>query len=382
MAVGLARDAARWDQEARFPTSSVKALREARLLDLTVPKEYDGQGLGTFEACLVLEEIAAGCMASAMVAQMFLNGPPRLIARLGTSEQKGRYLPAVAAGDRYFAIAITEPAAGSAATDLATELRPGPDGLRLHGRKCYITGAREADAFVVFCRAAGTVGARGLGAVIVERGWPGFSVGPAERKMGARGVAEADLIFEECAVAEDHVLIRCDPASSAVAGLMLRQFNPERCGNAAMCLGVARAALEEAVAFARERRQHGRSIAEFQGIQWMVADMTRDLEAARLLVWRAALSDEGGFPAMRETAMAKIAANEAAQRVTNGAIQILGHRGVTLESAAERRFRDVRGMALAGGTTEIMRNLLGGQVLAVRPSQRERPEVATDRSDG
>jgi alkylation response protein AidB-like acyl-CoA dehydrogenase len=368
--------AARWDAEEAFPEPSLEALRRSGLLALTVPTRYGGEGLGTFEACLVLEELARGCMASAMVAQMFLNGPPRAIALLGTDEQRARLLPGVADGSRYFAIAMTEPQAGSAGTDLTTALRADGRDFRLTGTKCSITGGARADAFLVFCRAEGTRGASGIGAVLVQRGASGFAAPEVEPKMGGRGVAEATLRFEDVPVAARDVVLVPDPDSKRGADVLLRQFNPERCGNAAMCVGVARAALEDALAHVCERHQFGRPIVEFQGIQWRLADMAVDLEASRLLTWRAALSDDGGFPALHETAAAKLAANEMAQRVTNEAIQLHGHAGYTRSRPVERYFRDVRGMALAGGTTEVLRNILAAGLTGRRFSQRPPRPVA------
>jgi alkylation response protein AidB-like acyl-CoA dehydrogenase len=362
--------AARWDAEEAFPEPSLEALRRSGLLGLTVPARYGGDGLGTFEACLVLEELARGCMATAMIAQMFLNGPPRALAVLGTDEQRSRLLPGVAAGTRYCAIAMTEPEAGSSGTDLSTTLRSDGQAFRLTGTKCYITGGARADTFLVFCRAEGSRGASGIGAVVVERGAPGFAPPQIERKMGGRGVAEATLRFEDVPIAPADVVLAADPGSRRGGDILLRQFNPERCGNAAMCLGVSRAALEDSLAFVSERHQFGRPVVEFQGIQWKLADMAVDLEASRLLTWRAALSDDGGFPALQETAAAKLAANEMAQRVTNAAIQLHGHAGYTRDRPVERYFRDVRGMALAGGTTEILRNILAAGLAGRRFSQR------------
>jgi alkylation response protein AidB-like acyl-CoA dehydrogenase len=363
----------RWDEEEAFPEASFDVLRSSGLLNLTVPVEHGGRGKGVFEACLVLEEIAAGCMATALVAQMFFNGPPRAIAVLGTDEQRARLLPEVARGERYFAIAMTEPGAGSSGTELTTQLARGADGvLRLNGTKCYITAGDRADTLLVFCRAAGTSGSRGIGAVVVESGQPGFDVVDTSPKMGTRGVAEATLRFEDVEIADTQVVIQPDPESTAGARLLLRQFNPERCGNAAMCIGVARAALEDSVAYTAQREQFGRPIVEFQGLQWKLADMAVRLESARLLLWRAAMSSEDGFPVLRDTAMAKLVANETAQYVTNEAIQLHGHRGYTRDVPVERYFRDVRGMALGGGTSEILRNVIAENVAGRRFEQRPR----------
>ncbi|MBA2557583.1 MAG: acyl-CoA dehydrogenase family protein [Chloroflexi bacterium] len=366
----LRPEAARWDREERFPDTSHQALVESELLGLTVPQRYGGRGLGVFEACLVLEELARGCMASALIAQMYLNGPPRAIAVLGTEEQCARYLPAAVSGERYFAVAMTEPQAGSAGTDLMTTLHPDGDGYRLTGEKCYITGGDRADTVLVFCRAVGTSGPYGIGAVVVHRDAPGFADPVVEPKMGARGIAEATLRFDDVPIDAADVLIQPDADSKAGAGLLLRQFNPERCGNAAMCVGVADVALADAIAHTTQRRQFGRPIIEFQGLQWKIADMAVAVQSARLLVWQAALSEAEGFPDTQATAMAKLVANEMAQTVTNEALQLHGHLGYTRSRPLERYVRDVRGMALGGGTTEILRNIIARSVTGVAVSQR------------
>ncbi len=371
VAAAIAPDAARWDAEDRFPEPSYAALRDAGLLRLTVPAEHGGDGLGVPEACAVLEELAGSCFASAMLAQLYLNGPPRAIDRLGTPEQRARYLPEVAAGRRLIAIAITERDAGSAATELATTLTPdGAGGFRLDGGKCYTTGGHAADVVLVFARLAGTSGSRGIGAVLVDRSAEGFSSRESAPKMGGRGMAEADLRFDGVRIDADDVLVAPDGGSSAGAALMLRQFNPERCGNAAMTLGCAGTALELSLRHVRTRRQFGRELAEFQGLQWKLADMAIRLDGARLLLARAAASDEAGFPATRATAMAKVAANEAAEWICAQAIQLHGHAGYTRALPLERLYRDARGMSLAGGTVEIMRNVLAGELLGRRFSQR------------
>ena len=362
--------AARWDEQEEFPERSLEAMAGSGLLGLTVPTAFGGQGAGVLEACLVLEEFARGCLASAVVAQMFLNGPPRAIATLGTPDQQQRYLPEVAAGRAYWGVAMTEPQAGSAGTELTTTLSRDGDRFRLDGQKWAITGGARAEHFLVFCRAEGTSGPKGIGAVVVHRDAEGFAEPEIEPKMGSRGVAEASLRFDGVAISPDEVILTPDPESKQGARMLLQQFNPERCGNAAMCIGVAQAALDDSVSFTAEREQFGQPIAAFQGTQWRLADMAVDIEAARLLLWRAALTDEGGFPRTRETAMAKLVAGEMSQRVTNAAIQLHGHRGYTRTRPIERYFRDVRGMALGGGTAEIMRNLIGAEVSGVRVSQR------------
>ncbi|UTI66212.1 acyl-CoA dehydrogenase family protein [Paraconexibacter antarcticus] len=363
-------DAQRWDDEEIFPESSWIRMRDAGLLGLTVPKAYGGEGLGVLEACIVLEELSVTCMSSAMVAQMYLNGPPRAVLALGTEAQRRQYLPGTPTGERYWSIAISEPQAGSSATELQTRLEPDGEGYRLHGGKCYITGGMRADTYLVFCRLAGTTGAKGIGAVIVERGQDGFAEPQTQPKMGGRGVGEAVLGFDGIRIEPGAVIVPADPTSSKGAAIMLRQFNPERCGNAAMCVGVARAALADSLLHLRTRQQFGKELAEFQGLQWKVADMSIALDAARALNHRAAASDEGGFPITRYTAMAKIYANEAGKFICDEAVQLHGHAGYCRELPVERYYRDVRGMGLGGGTTEIMRNVLAGEVIGRRFSQR------------
>lgn len=366
----LAPRAAQVDRDAAFPFHSLQAFASEGLTGMTVPKAYGGRGMGVLEACLALEGVAYGCMASAMALQLNVNGPSRVIARVGTEEQKRRYLPKVVAGDHVFAVAMTEPQAGSDGLALQTMLTPDGRGFRLTGTKCYITAADVADSLVVFCRAPETRGMSGIGAVIVERGDPGFEIVETQPKMGSRGVNEATLRFDDVFIGPERVLVMPDPGSRAGGEFLLVQFNPERCGNAAMCLGVAQSAFDFSLDYAKKREQFGRPVAEFQGQQWRFSDMAVALEAARLMLWRAARTDENGFPALRETAMAKLLCNETAIEVCNEAIGAMGHRGFLLESPVERNFRDVRGMAIAGGTVDVLRNIVGGYVTGMKVNQR------------
>ena len=362
--------AAEWDERAEFPEDQFRLLRDAGLTALTVPVEYGGQGLGTFEACLVLEELAAGCLSSAMTIQMQVNGPPRVIARIGTERQRKEYLPRVADGSVCFSIAMTEPQAGSDGTALETTLRPDGDGFRLVGEKCHITGALRSDAFLVFCRAPDTSGPDGIGAVIIERDVEGLAPIETEPKMGGRAVAEGVLRFDDVPVRADQVVLEPRKGSRDGARFLVRQFNPERCGNAAMSLGLARSALDDAVAYVKQREQFGRPIVEFQGLQWKIADMATAVDGARLLLWRAARTDVEGFPGIRETAMAKLAANEAALMVTSEALQLLGHKGYLTRHPMERYVRDAFGLGIGGGTTGVLRNMVAAEVTGVRVSQR------------
>lgn len=363
--------AARWDENEEYPQECFEILRDrSGLLGLTVPVAHGGQGKPLLDGDLVLEQVARACFNTALICQMFFNGPPRAIAVLGSDEQRARFLPPTARGETRWSIAISEPGAGSSAADLATRATPVDGGVVLDGHKQFITGGDVAERLMVFARWGDTPGARGIGSVVVERDFEGFHVGALDRKMGTRGVAEAELDFVRCFVPESHVIMRGDPSSSAGFQTLMESFNPERVGNAAMCVGAAQGALDVAIAFSKEHTQFGRPICEFQGIQWMLAEMSMKIEAARLLVYRAAATAGDRFPATKEAAYAKAFTNVVAQEVCNAAIQIFGHAGVTRDQPVERMFRDVRGMALGGGTVEIQKNVIASLLLGQRFDQR------------
>jgi 3-sulfinopropanoyl-CoA desulfinase len=359
-----------WDEHEEFPARSLAAVRDAGLLGLCVPTAYGGQGRGLFEGCLVVEELARVCLSSAMAAQPFLNGPWRAVYVLGDDGQRERFLPGAAAGTRHFAIAMSEPGAGTAGTDLRAELRPDGTGYRLYGAKSWVTGGREADTIIVFCRAPGTVGPYGIGAVLIEGRPDGMAEPHVDPKMGIRGVAECSLRFDGVRIEPENVLVLPEAGSKRGAEILVNQFNPERCGNAAMCTGIAQGALDASIGHLKERRQFDRPLADFQGLQWMVADMNLDVEISRMLVWRAARANTSGFPPQRETVMAKLYSSEMVQRVTNQAIQLHGARGYSRRWPLERLFRDGRGLSMGGGTAEVMRNMLASIVLDRRVSQR------------
>ncbi|MCT7293635.1 MULTISPECIES: acyl-CoA dehydrogenase family protein [unclassified Rhodococcus (in: high G+C Gram-positive bacteria)] len=361
-----------WDESETFPRETFEAVLETGLIGLTVPKEFGGQGEGLLEGCIVVEELARACLSTAMAVQPFLNGPWRAVNVLGTDDLRQRLLPGVADGTNHFAIAMSEPAAGTAGTDLRTTLTPEGDGFRLTGTKCWITGGREAHTIIVFCRIAGSEGPFGIGAVIVQGRPEGMSDFVVDPKMGIRGVGECLVHFDNVRIEPENVLIWPRIDSKEGTGVLVNQFNPERCGNAAMCTGLAQAALDASVGHLNAREQFGRPLATFQGLQWKIADMAMDVHVARVLLWRAARTGTDGFPDQTATLMAKLHSSEMVQRVTNEAIQIHGARGYSRRWPVERYFRDGRGLAIGGGTAEVMRNVLGAQVLGVSGSQRRR----------
>ena len=365
--------AAHWDETEEFPRKTFEAVLDAGLVGLTIPKEYGGQGETLLEGCIVVEELARACLSTAMSVQPFLNGPWRAIHVLGTDEMKARLLPGVAAGTNHFAIAMSEPGAGSAGTDLRATLTPDGDGFRLTGTKCWITGGHVADTIIVFARLAGTAGPYGIGAVVISGRPDGMGEFHIDPKMGIRGVAECMVHFDNVRIGPEDVLVLPEEKSKKGTGILVNQFNPERCGNAAMCTGLGQAALDASVGHLNARRQFGRPLAEFQGLQWKIADMALDVHVSRMLLWRAARSaNDGGFPDQTATLMAKLHSSEMVQRVTNTAIGVHGARGYSRRWPVERYFRDGRGLSMGGGTSEVMRNVLGAQVLGVSGSQRRK----------
>ncbi|NYT61593.1 acyl-CoA dehydrogenase family protein [Alcaligenaceae bacterium] len=358
----FAAKAAYWDEQEEFPAENRDLLAKLGYLGLVIPEEYGGSGASIAHATVFLEEVSRVCFNTALICQLALNGPSRAIEILGTTEQKTRWLPKCVSGEYMFGIGISEPGAGSAVTDLITTATEQGDGWLVTGQKAFCTGGEQATHFLVFARFGKAAGAKGIGAIVVERGMPGFETGHAAPKMGGRGVSEVDLFFDNCHVPNDNVLVPGDLNSTKSFRVLMNSFGPERVGNAAMCLGVAQAAFERAVAYSSERTQFGRPICEFQGIQWKIADMALQIHAAKLMIMQAATTLENGFPRALEATYAKLYANEMVQRVTNEALQIHGHYGYTREFPLERMVRDSRGFALGGGTTEILRNTVASLI--------------------
>ena len=359
----LAPSAAHWDETEEFPTKSWDALKQAGLFAVTVAEQYGGAGLGDVEAAIVLEELARADVSSAIIAQLIFNGPPRAIQHLGNDEMKARWLPLAASGDGLFCIGITEPEAGSAVPLMRARLEPDGDGFRLSAYKNYVTGGHHAAACLVWCRFPGGSESNGIGAVVVDLTAPGVTVASVHKKMGLRGMAEAELAFDNVRVEPGDVLLAGDPDNADALRTLLAHLNHERCGNAAMCIGAAQGALEYATKYVRERVFGGRRLADLQGLQWKLADMAIELDSARLLLYRAvSLAGRHGTPPAMETAMAKAKANLAAKFVCDEAIQLLGGYGYSREYPVERVYRDIRGLCIGAGTVEVQRNYIGSRL--------------------
>ena len=353
------------DETEEFPQASWDAIRQAELFGITIGEQWGGAGLGDVEAAIVLEELARADVSSAILAQLIFNGPPRAIEHLGTDELRDRWLPIAASGDGLFCIGISETEAGSAVGHMRARLTP--DGERVppqrlqelrHGRS---QGGRVPGLVPVpRQRRAPRASARSL----VDLTAPGVTVTGTHVKMGLRATSEAELAFDDVRIEPADVLLWGDPANSESFKTLISHINHERCGNAAMCIGAAQGALEYAVQYMGERRTGDKTLADFQGLQWKVADMATQLEGARLLLQRAVhMAGPHGTPPALETAMAKTAANLAAKFVCDEAIQLLGGYGFSREYPVERVYRDIRGLCIGAGTVEIQRNFIGTSVL-------------------
>jgi alkylation response protein AidB-like acyl-CoA dehydrogenase len=357
--------AAEIDRTGEFPRHLVTKYAELGLLGMTLSPEYGGGGQPGINAILAIEELAK--FSPVIASPVFESniGPVRAIDTLGTAEQKGAIVPGVCAGELSVSVCMTEPEAGSDLTSLSTKLVEDGDEYLLNGRKTFISGGGEASHYFVYCRFGDVPGYKGIGSVIVENGAPGFSFGKQEKFTGLRGMPSCDLIFEDVRVPKENVVVKAGEFRN-----LMTTFDLERCGNAAMCLGVAGGALEEAKAYAMERRAFGRPICEFQDVQFMLVDMATKIDAARLLVYRAATGAGRGFPSMYEAAMAKCFANEMAPEVTNTAMQVFGGYGYSREFPVERMHRDALAWRVAGGTVQMLRITMASILFGRRFDQR------------
>ena len=361
--------AAQWDRSEEYPWENVKRLVDLGLMGMTVPKALGGPGAAVLDAILCVEEVAKACAATGRILVEGNFGSVGALIHLATPAQQARFVPMVMQGEKP-AIAITEPEAGSAATDMTTRAaRDGRDYV-LNGRKHWITGAGVSQLHLVFARFDGIPGAEGVGALWVEQGTPGFRVGRREKAMGLRGLPEAELLFADCRVPAENLVV-----GPGGFGRLMACYNGQRLGAATVALGIAQGAFQHALRYAQERRQFGRPIADFQGIQWMLADMHIQLQAARMLIYKAAADAGDGLPAMADVAVAKTHASEMAIRVTNDALQIHGALGYSREMPLERMVRDARMFAIAGGTAQVQRNLIASDLLRRKLPQR-RPRAA------
>ncbi len=365
----IAERAADVDADEAYPHDNVAALKDAGFLGMTIPQAHGGQGLSYVDAVLVIEEMAQACGVTGRIAVETNMGAIGAIMTYGTEEQKRLAAGLVLGGDKP-AICISEPQAGSAATEMTSRADKRGDRYVLNGRKHWITGAGVSRLHLIFARVHDEDGtAQGIGAFIALREeTPGLTIGRREPTMGLRGLPEAEVIFEDMEIAADMMVMPPRGLAHGFADLMAA-YNGQRVGAATVALGLAQGAYEKALAYSLTREQFGRPIAEFQGLNWMLADMSIALAAARALIYKAA--DCGaGFPDALQAAQAKILAADTAIEVTNDALQIFGAAGYSRRNPMERMARDARMFTIGGGTAQILRTVVASRILGRKLPQR------------
>ena len=361
--IGTVRELAQGEFRARaqdymngvFPWDNMRRLAELGVLGMAVPEEYGGLGLPVFDTALVLEEIAKVCYVTAMAVLGEVGVQTRIISVYAPEPIKQRILPAVVSGDCLLAICMTEPDAGTDVANYKTNVDRVGNRLRLNGVKTLISRAEEAGMFVVFTRVDKKPGREGIGCVLVEKGTPGFSVTGTYHTMGGENLHE--IRFEDCELPPENLVLEDGFRK------LLSAFNTQRCLNPSISLGLAEGAFEEAVKYVKERTAFGRAIGDFQGMRWKIAEMYREIEAARSVLYRACATADP-FPDPLLAAVAKVTCNEMALKVTSEAIQVHGGYGFTDEFPVSRFYRGARYGTLGGGTSETLRDLIGKRVIA------------------
>ena len=348
------------------PHDWLKRYAEMGFLGINADPDLGGLGLSHLDALLVMEEFAKVSVGVAFPIFECCAGPVRIVERLGHPSLRERVVPKVVAGEMLVAISMSEPDAGTALTDLRTRARIESDTIVIDGSKRWCSGAGHSEGYVVFCRFDGTPGAKGIGAVFVDKDTPGLTFGPQEQLMGFRGVPSADMTLENVRVPREHLLVGPGGFSS-----LMGLFNIERLGNATMALGVAAGALEYVTAYIQERKQFGKPIVDFQAVQIRLAEMAIKVEASRLLIHRAAANAEQGLPNAREASIAKCYANEITREVTATALQLMGGYGYAKEYGMERRLRDSFGWGIAGGAIDIQKVNIAAELVGRRFDQRK-----------
>ena len=359
--------AAEVDRSEAYPWNNIEALTQAGFMGMTIPEEFGGQGLGYMDTVLVIEEMAKVCGVTGRIVVEANMGGVGAIMAYGTEKQKRLAADLVLSGDKP-AICITEPGAGSAATEMTTTAVKKGGHYILNGTKHWITGGGVSKLHLIFAQVMENGKSQGIAGFIAVRGTEGLSIGQREPTMGMRGIPETEIIMQNMQVPEDMAVIPTTGLKRGFAGLM-RAYNGQRIGAATVALGIAQGAYELALEYARSREQFGRPIAEFQGIQWMLADMSIGLSASRAMIHNAALESVDGFPEMCAAAQAKILASETAIKVTNDALQIHGSAGYSRNRALERMCRDARMFTIGGGTAQILRTQVAGSILGIKTPQ-------------
>ncbi len=354
------------EQNNEPPGSEVrKDLADHGFLGINVGEEYGGMGRPHLDAIIVLEQFARISTASAFPVFESCVGPIKAIEHFASEELKQKVLPRVCSGDIQVSVCMSEPNAGTALTDLTTSAREDGGELVINGQKRWTSGGGHADGYVVYCRMSDEAGARGIGAVFVEKDTPGLSFGKHETLGGWRGVGHCDIYFDNARVPMENQIV---PAGGFKK--LMQAFDLERCGNATMSLGLAVGALEQAAEYVQERKQFGKPIIDFQAVQIRLAEMAMEVEAARLLIHRAVYNASVGMPSIFESSTAKCFANQIVRSVCVNGMQVMGGYGYAAEYGMEQRVRDSFGWGLAGGTIDVQKTNIASAMVGRRFNQR------------
>ncbi len=347
------------DETEQFPKETVEKMKRQGFLGIPVPKEYGGQGCDTLTYAMCVEELSKVCATTGVIVSAHTSLCAEPIKKFGTPKQKEKYLVPLSNGEKLGAFGLTEPNAGTDASGQQTKAVLNGDHYILNGSKIFITNGKEADIYIVFAMTDKSKGTRGISAFIVEKDYPGFSFGTKEKKMGIRGSSTYELIFNDCAVPKENLL----GDEGKGFGIAMQTLDGGRIGIAAQALGIAAGALEATVAYVKERKQFGKPISAFQNTQFQIADMATKVDAARMLVYRAAMAKDTQKKFSVEAAMAKLYASEVAMEVTTKAVQLHGGYGYTREYEVERMMRDAKITEIYEGTSEVQRMVISASLV-------------------
>ena len=351
--------AAEIDVTERFPMENVKKMGELGVMGIPFSTEFGGAGGDVLSYIIAVEELSKVCATTGVILSAHTSLCASLINENGTPAQKEKYLRDLCTGNKIGAFGLTEPGAGTDAAGQQTTAVLDGDNYILNGSKIFITNGGVADTFIIFAMTDKSKGTKGISAFIVEKGFQGFSIGKKEDKLGIRASSTTELIFENCIVPKENLIGR----EGKGFGIAMKTLDGGRIGIAAQALGIAEGALDEAIKYMKERKQFGRPIAAFQGLQWMVAEMSTKIEAARFLVYKAAWLKENKQPYSIDAARAKLYAAEVAMDVTTKAVQLFGGYGYTKEYPMERMMRDAKITEIYEGTSEVQKMVISGSLL-------------------
>ena len=351
--------AAEIDENHRFPRETIIKMAKQDMMGITMPKEYGGAGGDVLSEIIVIEELSKVCASTGDILATHTSLGSGPILQFGTKAQKDKYLPLLATGKYLGAFGLTEPNAGSDASGQQTVAVLDGDNYVINGSKVFITSGGEADIYIVFAMTDKSKGLKGISAFIIEKTFPGFKIGKKENKLGIRGSSTAELIFDNCIVPKENLLGQ----EGKGFGIAMKTLDSGRIGIAAQSIGIAQGALDESLKYVKERKQFGKRIADFQGMQWILAEMEVQVQAARLLTYNAAERRQNKLPYTKEAAMAKLFASETAMKITTLAVQLHGGYGYTMDYPVERMMRDAKITEIYEGTSQVQKMVISANML-------------------